>query len=57
MTFVDYLNKQGYCASSYIHEFIEKEVVIINGESILTRDLPKSKYAVLLRSYHFHNQL
>lgn len=56
MTFVDFLRKQGYSASSYIDEFIGKEFVVINEENILMEDVPKTQYAALLRSYHFRKE-
>ncbi|MFB0635245.1 hypothetical protein ACEPP6_08085 [Bacillus rugosus] len=50
-TFVDFLNRHGYEASSSIHEILGREVLSINGESILAKDIEKTPYFPIYRQY------
>lgn len=53
-TFKDFLSKRGYKVSSTVTEM--GEVLVINGDIIKYTDIPKSKYARLMREYHFSNK-
>lgn len=53
MAFEDFLIQKGYEVSSFIDPLLGRLVITINGENIISRELPNhAVYSKLLRMYH-----
>ncbi|MEB4872105.1 hypothetical protein P8831_25835 [Priestia megaterium] len=56
MTFADKLRELGYRVRSYFDELIDGEILEIDGQVYLYKDIPQTKYSGLMKAYLMSNK-